>query len=346
MKRINKKTILRCAMAVLIVAVGILAYKAYQFDQPGEVPPSQAARDWEASVTSPDIQREHVLIPSGDVKLEADLLIPTGGKEKKPAVIFSPVSGPNTYQDYLGTKIPQKYVQDVFLSRDMAVLYVNKRGMGESEGNWKHQDFQGRADDLYAAVQFLKEHKSMDPSNLGVIGHSQGGWIVTLTASQHEDVAFFISLAGPTTTVWEQSENADENRYRCQGFTGEEFKRKVAGAVKQFRLAASIGKFLPVGELGFYPRIIDYDPSDVLVKIKSPGLFVFGDKDALVPADQNMERFNEIFNNDPPDNLKTAVIPNLTHLLRITDDLCKQLSQPFSDELVQALQDWLTEKGY
>ncbi len=145
-----------------------------------------------------------------------------------------------------GQRLPQKYVQDVFLPRDMAVLYVNKRGMGESEGYWKHQDFQGRADDLYAAIQFLKEHKSIDPDNLGVVGHSQGGWIVTLTASQHEDVAFFISLAGPTTTVWEQSEDADESRYRCQGFTGEEFKKKVAGAVKQFRLAASIGKFLQI----------------------------------------------------------------------------------------------------
>ena len=138
MKKSKIKTITMCVIAILLVAVGILAYR---YDRPGEIPSFyyQAAPVWEASVTSPDIQRENLFIQSGKVQLEADLLIPAGGNENKGAVIFIVGSGPVPYQAYFG--ITQKYVQDVFLPRDTAVLYVNKRGVGKSEGNWKHQRF-------------------------------------------------------------------------------------------------------------------------------------------------------------------------------------------------------------
>ena len=347
MKRINKKAGCLTFVAILLIAVGILAYR---FDQPGEVPAVffQASHDWETSVDRPDIQREHVFIQSGDVQLEADLLIPAGGKEKKGAVIFIAGSGPVTYQAYFG--ITQKYIQEVFLPRDMAVLYVNKRGVGESQGNWKHQDFQGRADDLYAAVKFLKENEGIDPDRIGIIGHSQGGWIVPLTASQHKDVAFFISLVGPTTVVWEQMEDDYESGFRCQGYEGAELEKKVKSILKWDRIGVKVGKIIPLGELGFQAGIFDYDPRQALQTVKSPGLLVFGENDPTVPADQNLARFNEIFNGNPPENLQTVTISGAYHTFHLMDkcltSIDQILSAPLSDELVQVLQDWLTEQGY
>ncbi|MBC8503268.1 MAG: prolyl oligopeptidase family serine peptidase [Chloroflexi bacterium] len=347
MKRINKKPVGFTLLVILIVAAGILAYR---FDQPGEVLPVffQASPDWETAVDSPDIQREQVFIQSGKVQLEADLLIPAGGKEKKGAVIFITGSGSNVYQAYFG--ITQKYVQGVFLPRDMAVLYVNKRGVGESQGNWKHQDFQGRADDLYAAVQFLKEHEAIDPDRIGIMGHSQGGWIVPITASQHEDVAFFISLVGPTTVVCEQMEDDYENVFRCQGYEGAGLEKKVESILKWDRMGAKIGKVIPLGEIGFQAGIFDYDPRQALQTVKSPGLLVFAENDPTVPADLNLARFDEIFNGTPPENLQTVTISGAYHTFHLTNKCLSSLeeliSAPLSDELVQVLQDWLTEQGY
>lgn len=333
--------------AVLIVWVAI---KAYQYDQSGEVPAVyfQLSPDWEASVDSPDIQREHLFIPSGDVRLEADLLIPAGGSEKKGAVIFIVGSGPVPYQAYFG--ITQKYVQDVFLPRDTAVLFVNKRGVGESEGNWKHQDFQGRADDLYAAVQFLKEHEGIDPDRIGIIGHSQGGYVVPITASQHEDVAFFISLVGPTVTVWEQMEDDYENTLRCQGYGEDELQKEVASFMKWARFEANVGKFLPLGEADIQSGIMDYNPRQALQTVKSPGLMVFAENDPTVPAEVNLARFDEVFNGNPSENLQTATISGAFHTFHLTG-LCftspdEFLSAPLSDELVEVLQTWLDEQGY
>jgi len=348
-KNIISRNVVMMLATMLVILVAAVAYR---YDRPGEIPASQDAEDWESSVTSPDILRKRTTIVNDGTKLEADLLIPAGGRGRKGAVVFSTGSGPNTYQDYFGIQIRQKYVQDVFLSRDMAVLYVNKRGMGESEGNWKHTDFQGRADDLYASVRFLKSDDSIDPNAIGLIGHSQGGWIVALTASQHEDVAFVVGLAGPTTAVWEQSRDTDENRFRCDGLAKQDLEKEVAGALRWFRLAATIGRFIPVGEIGYYAGIIDYDPRDVLPKIKVPVLLVFGERDASVPAAKNIQRLEEIFDNDVPENFQTRVIKNATHVFTLTDDMCvafegrEFLRGEYSDQVVQVLRDWLTEHGY
>ncbi len=347
MKRINKKTVGLTLVAMLIVWVAI---KAYQYNQPGEVPPFyiQESGDWEASVTSPDIQREHLFIQSGNIKLEADLLIPADGIGKKGAVIFITGSSANTYQAYLG--IAQKYVQELFLPRDTAVLFLNKRGMGESEGNWKHNDFQGRAEDLYAAVQFLQQHPAIDPDRIGIMGHSQGGYIVPITSAQHEDVAFFISLVGPTRMVWEQMEDDIENGLRCQGVTDEELQKEVASLMKWARLEANVGKLLPLGEADIQAGIMDYGPRQALQTVKSPGLLVFAENDPLVPVDKNLARFNEIFNGNPPDNLQTVTISGARHSLRLTNmcltSIDEFLSAPLSDELVEILQTWLDEQGF
>ncbi len=66
------------------------------------------------------------------------------------------------------------------LEQGYAVLYCNKRGLGESTGNWKKNSFQGRADDAYAAVSYLKSLPFIDGNRIGISGHSQGGWIAFL----------------------------------------------------------------------------------------------------------------------------------------------------------------------
>lgn len=342
MKLFNKKTIGLTLVAILITWVAV---KAYHYDRPGELPEFyyQASPDWETAVTSPDIQREHLFIQSGGIKLEADLLIPAGGSEEKGAVVFIGGSGPVPYQAYLG--ITQKYVQEVFLPRDTAVLYLNKPGVGASEGNWKHQDFQGRADDLYAAVQFLKEHEAIDPDRIGIIGHSQGGYVVPITAAQHEDVAFFISLAGPTVPVWEQMEGDYENGLRCQGLAGDELREKVESFMKWARFEANVGKFLPLGEADIQAGIMDYDPRQTLRTLKTPGLFVFGENDPTVPAEKNLARFHEIFNGNPPENLQTVTIAGAYHSFHLTEMCLSSIDEfmtaPLADELAEVLQTWL-----
>ena len=219
----KKKIIL--GLVSLLAVVGI--FFAVKTIRDAHFPiPIEPSENWEPFVSSLDVQREAFFVDSDGTKLEADLFIPNGGREKKPAVIFSPGSGDSLYQNYAWGLI-ETYVLDVFLSHDFAVLLVNKRGMGQSEGNYVQNSIEGRAADLYASAKSLMSHPNIDPENIGLIGHSQGGWVVTKAAADHPEIAFFISLAGPTYTM---QENSSDNTYHyglCQGMNEEEVNAYV-----------------------------------------------------------------------------------------------------------------------
>lgn len=332
------------AGVLILVAIAVVALwpSAPEPELPGDIP-VYVPEDM------PQLERETFFIESDGLKLEAELLIPAGGRAAKPAVIFLAGSGQSHFNDYLSGFL-ESYVEGVFLPHDMAVLYFNKRGVGQSEGDSRRNDFQGRADDAYAAVQALQQHPGIDPERIGVIGHSQGGWITSLVASQHDDVAFFISLAGPATTVEEQIEQSYRNALRCDGLEGEQLARKVNGHMWQIRLGASAGRVIRAGEIGFIAGILDYDPRAALQSVRAPGLLVFGGTDPTVPPAENLARLDEIFPAGAPANLSVAAIPEANHGFRLTETGCETwpayLALPVAQELVDLLGGWLQEQGF
>jgi uncharacterized protein len=337
---------IRTLIIALLVIVGAFFIWKYIRDEhyPIPIPPSET---WEPYLNSLDAQRESIFVEANDgTLLEADLFIPNNGQERKPAVVFSPGSGDSLYQNYSHALV-ETYILDLFLSRDFAVLLVNKRGMGQSEGNYVKNSIEGRADDLYASVNFIQDHPNIDPENVGVIGHSQGGWVVAQAAGEHPDIAFFISLAGPTVTM---RVNSLDNQYHyalCQGLEGKELEDELARRQKMIDISIAIGNLTNFGFFGFDARNMDYDPRDALLNVESPGLYAFAENDVLVTPALNIERLEEIFSGNVPAHLSTVVIDKATHGFRIVNDPCEVLDkQPISEELVEVLNNWLTEQGY
>jgi triacylglycerol esterase/lipase EstA (alpha/beta hydrolase family) len=46
-------------------------------------------------------------------------------------------------------------------------------------------------------MSFLKNRSDINSHKIGLIGHSKGGIIAPMVASQSNDVAFIVMLAGP-----------------------------------------------------------------------------------------------------------------------------------------------------
>jgi pimeloyl-ACP methyl ester carboxylesterase len=337
-----KKIIFYTAGAIILVILAIVIYRANQPVQP------EPNTDWTGIISSRGLQRETFFVENGNIALEAELIQSATGLEEKPAVIFIPGSGSTTYQAYAPGLI-EKYVLDIFIPRDYAVIFFKKRGMGQSEGNWMKNDFPGRAEDVLAVVDVIREHQGINPAQVGLIGHSQGGWIANLAASQDPGIAFFISLAGPVTSVQEQMADIYENDYRCQGFSGDELGKKVDRQLGLARFGATIGRVIRVGVIGFDSGIIQYNPREVILQTSNPGLFVYGEHDPYVPADQNIQRFNELFPGES-ENLKAIAIPEGDHHFRTTQSLCQpyeeRLMEPFSELLVNEMNTWLDGLGF
>ncbi len=127
------------------------------------------------------------------------------------------------------------------LSRGIAVLAYDKRGVGGSTGEYtgigpgnSEKMFDLLASDALAAVEALANRRDIDAGRIGIFGVSQAGWIAPLAASRSDRVAFVVLLSGPAVTVGEEiaySRLAGEDPGSRQGLTDAE----IAGEFAAFK---------------------------------------------------------------------------------------------------------------
>lgn len=129
------------------------------------------------------------------IDLSATLTLPKE-KEKSPAVVLIAGSGPNDRDETVFGHKPFWVLADYLTRNGIAVLRFDKRGAGESGGEYFTATTQDFADDAEAALNYLKKRREIDTSNLGLIGHSEGGIIAPIIAARNNDVKFIVLMAG------------------------------------------------------------------------------------------------------------------------------------------------------
>ncbi len=137
---------------------------------------------------------------SANVRIVGSLTLP---KEKGPfpAVLLIAGSGALDRDETISYHKPFLVLADHLTRRGIAVLRVDKRGVGESTGEKPVGDYTNTtlldlADDVLAGVEYLKSRREIDPKRIGLLGHSEGGVIGPIVASHSSDVAFLVMLAG------------------------------------------------------------------------------------------------------------------------------------------------------
>jgi hypothetical protein len=63
-------------------------------------------------------------------------------------------------------------------------------------GDYSETTILDLADDALLGIEYLKSHKEIDPTLIGVLGHSGGGVVGPIAASRSTDVAFLVMLVG------------------------------------------------------------------------------------------------------------------------------------------------------
>src|SRR5215472_8062238 len=174
------------------------------------------------SLNPPPYKREDVAFRVGDVVLSGTLLRPNSAGVH-PGIVFLHGSGPETRW---GTPF---FFADRFARSGIAALVFDKRGAGQSTGDWKTITYKGLADDYLAAVRFLQAQSGVNPQQVGILGHSQGGTISPLIAAQPGAVAFVIAAAAiGTGPIYTQDLYRTRNDLEDRGFTEPELSRAMA----------------------------------------------------------------------------------------------------------------------
>lgn len=174
------------------------------FTQGGQPLEFTLERDAEAGALRPQeplppfpYDEEDVEFASGDVTLAGTLTVPPGD-DRVPGLLLITGSGPqDRNEEILGHK-PFLVIADHLTRAGYAVLRVDDRGVGGSTGSDELATFDDLLGDVVAGVELLRGHPRVDADRVGLLGHSQGGFLAPAAAVEGEGaVAFTILMAGP-----------------------------------------------------------------------------------------------------------------------------------------------------
>jgi alpha/beta superfamily hydrolase len=133
------------------------------------------------------------------IKLAATLTIPSGRGPFKAVIMITGSGAQNRNEELMGHK-PFLVIADYLSRNGIAVLRYDDRGVGGSQGNYAEATSEDLGTDAEAAFNFLKTHSKINPKEIGLLGHSEGGLIAPIVASTNSEVGFIVSLAGPGVT--------------------------------------------------------------------------------------------------------------------------------------------------
>jgi uncharacterized protein len=308
----------------------------------------------------------------GGVHLEGTLALPDG-QGPFPAVLLITGTGPQNRDETIGPLKPFAVIAEALARAGVATLRVDDRGTGKSTGNWIQASYEGYGDDVRCGLACLKSRPEIDGRRIGLLGHSEGGTIAAMVASQSPDVAFVILLASRCIPAEEQVLKTNELMLRRANVPEEQIAKALEG-VKELcgtlrttsdpnglrkKLHAIVsGKSQSTEEtqreVDMYctPWAKDYMTYDVqpcLRALKVPILGLWGSKDGLVPAEENAAGLRScVASKNSPDNL-IQILPDMNHVFQKcqTDDTAEffKIQGCMFPEVLTVLTDWIAQHG-
>jgi pimeloyl-ACP methyl ester carboxylesterase len=310
----------------------------------------------------PPYTSEDVRFDNGNVTLSGSLYIPNG-PGPYPAVIFLHGAGPEIRWG------ASRFFSDYFARRGIAALIYDKRGTGQSTGDWRRSDFSALAEDALAGVRLLTTHKRIDPKKIGIYGHSQGGTIAPLIASRTPDIAFVISAAGGAIPMWQGEIHSLRTQVRARGVQGDSLTRADAFIDQTIALARSgrgwkelqtewqsaekrgepwAALLRPAPEdsyfWSFFAAIAEYNAADYWRKLKIPPVLVVqAGEDIYAPRDQSIAAIDAALRQAGNADFTIVVLPGAPHNFVLQPDAKRSLTWPrlypgYADLLVSWIQ--------
>ncbi len=301
-----------------------------------------------------------------------------------PVVILISGSGPQNRDEELVGHKPFLVLADHLTKNGIGVLRFDDRGVGESGGVFSLATTLDFVSDVKAAIEYLKNRKEIDVKKIGLIGHSEGGIVAPLVASDTKDVAFIVLLAGPGIKGSEIVLAQQELMARVMGVKDEDIEKykklnrdiffTLDKEEKNPELKYILSNIINVASGGaaqiedvklqieqltspwmmFY---LKYDPAIALREVKCPLLAINGDKDLQVPSKINLKAISDSFNKEDSSNNKviktnndvtTIEIEGLNHLFQeaITGMPTEYatIEQTFSPKALNIITDWILKR--
>ena len=326
-------------------------------------------------------REEEVTYSNGDVTLAGTLTLPAGDGPF-PAMLMITGSGAQNRDEELAGHRPFLVIADAVTRAGVAVLRVDDRGVGGSGGDLSQATYADLVGDVEAGVSFLKARPDVDPKRVGLFGHSEGGYLAPLAATQ-TDTAFVILMAGPSVDgerVLElqnrlllelaDATQADvEAQVRFLRALKEVLEREAydeAAALVETRVTEQFAS-LPEDERPdevtqaqavaaqqenivspYFRSFFLYDPQPALRQLDKPVLAFYGNLDVQVPPVQSVGPLRAALRSAGNDDVTIQVFDGLNHLMQpaVRGGLeeYSQIETTIAPEVLSLVTEWLTER--
>jgi len=317
------------------------------------------------------------------VKLTGTLTLPAA-KTPLPAVVLITGSGAQDRNETILGHRPFLVLADHLTRQGVAVLRVDDRGTGGSAQGPPNATTANYADDVLTGVNFLKGRKEINPKQIGLIGHSEGGMIAPIAAAKSKDVAFIVMMAGLGQTGRDVilmqgdlltkaggSSAATTARVRKvyeQIFEILKVEPENAAAEKKIRDAVATQtaaldetqrkEFAPVLQTinaqmqlyvsNWFRYFLLFDPAPILEKVSVPVLALVGEKDLQVPPKENLALIEAALKRGGNKKRTLLLMPGLNHLFQTaTTGLPGEygtIEETISPVALQTISDWILKQ--
>jgi pimeloyl-ACP methyl ester carboxylesterase len=315
---------------------------------------------------------EAVTITLRDKGTLAGTLTMPQGNGPFPVAILLTGSGVQDRNETIAAHKPFLVIADHLTRQGIAVFRYDDRGAGGSKAS-ANVGSDEVAKDVVEIIKTLRKNAKIDQHKIGVVGHSEGGWVSGIAAGLEPSIAFAVLLASPSlpgdsilmlqfdqiagklpasrkllqrktlelvktirdsATLRSELSKLYENAYDSAG----EQVHAMFKSGKSFA-AASIPQLMSK-PLQFLVR---YDPRPDLTKLRIPVLAIFGSKDTQVPSAQNEPAMRAALAANS--NAKIMVMQNKNHLFQTakTGELKEYgtIKETVSPEVLTTISDWL-----
>ena len=275
-----------------------------------------------------------VKFSNGAVQLAGNLLVPKGGGTH-PAMIL--VAG-----SMAQPRGAMMFIADYLARKGIVALAYDKRGVGDSTGDWKDASNEDLGRDASAGIDFLASQPNIDVDHIGIYGHSQGGMIAPFVAVTNPHVRFIISAGGYGAPQFEQDLARVSRLLSKSGFS-EPDQKQALDVFTQFVQAAKTGNLLVrraflgsvkpyTGKEWFdwlsipaddnywwklYPKMADFNPIPYWAKVSVPIFLMHGEQDDMCPVHPGLDRIVQVLSETGHQNVTVKIFPNADHSFRL-----------------------------
>ena len=303
------------------------------------------------------MQEHEIRFKSGEIDLAGTLALPAGSGPF-PAVLFIAGSG-QVDRNENHKKLHLNIFDDIshYLAENgIASLRYDKRGVGESQGDYWKTGFYDNSQDALAALQYLKLQNNIQKENIFILGHSEGALQAIRLTGGGTEVAGIILLAGGAQSgeailKWQAIQIAKG----LKGINGwfikilhidiSKAKQKQIDRIKKSKQDYFRSQLVAKINAKWFREFMDYNPAEDLQRITVPVLAINGSKDIQIDS-SDLDRMANLIKAP----FEPHLIPNMTHLLRIEEGDAaiskykKELKKPLEPMVLEIVLQWMQRR--